>query len=306
MKLLLLIDASAIMHRAYHALPPLTGGPENTPIQAVYGFFSMVHRTLATNNPDGILFCFDTPKPTFRKKLLPSYQAQRPPAPDDFRIQSRLIREFIDAAGLARAEQPGFEADDLIGTAANHPDLRSYHVRVITGDRDLLQLVTDRVTVELLKTGITKTKSYDPETVYDEYQLQPSQIADLKAIAGDSSDNYQALKGVGPKTATKILHQFGSVEGVLANPEEIRPDSLRAKVLEHREDLTLLKKIASIDTTVNFELPSTLQPPSLFPASLFQLFETYGLNSVKKRFFPDESRYSILRGDQMSLVDIDS
>lgn len=304
MKTILIIDANAIMHRAFHALPELNA-PDGTPINAVYGFFTMMHRALASHQPHGILFCFDTPTPTFRKKLLPSYQEQRPTPPDSLKTQFALVRKFLDTAKLARLEQPGFEADDVIGSACVHPQLKTYHKNVISGDRDLLQLASNHTTIELLKTGLSKTVSFTPQIVQETYHLSPEQIPDLKALSGDASDNYQAIKGLGPKTATKLLHQFGSLEQILAHRSEIVSERLRQQITDHQDDLKLLKTIASIKVDISITIPDSVYLPTTFPQSFYSLLTQYELKTLRDRFFPkkpaSQTEYNTDK-DQLSLM----
>src|SRR3989338_3747664 len=230
MDTLLLIDGNAIMHRAFHALPPFKT-KDGIPTNVIYGFFSMLHKSIADFKPNFIVVCFDTPKPTFRNKIFKDYQAQRPKISDDFITQIPLVKEALDKAGIIHLEKDGFEADDLIGTISNKYKTNQIRVLILSGDRDIQQLVDKNVFVITPKLGLSDIKIYDTAEVLNTFGLNPEKIPDLKALMGDSSDNYTGAKGIGPKTAAKLIQQFGSIKEIYSHLNEIE-EKLRQPLKE--------------------------------------------------------------------------
>lgn len=221
MNRLVLIDGNAILHRAYHALPRLTT-PEGTIVNAVYGFVSMLIKVWNDFKPTHVAVAFDRPEPTFRKSMYTAYQAARPRMADDLVAQVALVHDVVAAFGIPIFEAAGFEADDVIGTlAAKVKGKRQTEkggmdeIIIVTGDRDLLQLVDDRVKVFMPTKGLSEGKLYGEAEVVEKFGVSPKQIPDLKALTGDASDNYPGVPGIGPKTAVKLLAGYGSVEKLL-------------------------------------------------------------------------------------------
>lgn len=286
MKKLLIIDGHAIIHRAYHALPPLTA-KDGTPTNAVYGFFSMLHKAILDNKPYDVIVCFDTPTPTFRKKLYEGYQAKRPEMASDLSVQIPRIKELLDAAHITRMEQPGFEADDVIGTIAEKLK-KTMEVRILTGDKDILQLVDTHVQVIMPKIGLSTITEYTTESVVEKFSVTPLQIPDLKALAGDASDNYSAIKGLGPKTAVKLITQFHTVEKLFENIDKLADEKLKAKLLEHKETVLLFKTIATIRRDVEIEIPARTTDLLPYSDDLKAQFIKYQFNSLYKKYFDSE------------------
>jgi len=246
MKTLLLIDANSIIHRAFHALPPLTSR-RGKPIQALYGLSSIFLKLFRECKPDYAAALFDRPEPTFRKEKYPEYKAQRPKAVDELVSQIIEARDFFPAFGIRIFEKPGFEADDLIATFAekfkNEPDVQ---VVVLTGDRDTLQLVEgEKVVVRTFKTGISDTMTYDEKAVMVKYGLRPDQLIDYKALVGDPSDNIKGVLGIGPKTALAILTRFNTLENAYEHMEE--DPKLEAKLAPFKKDAFLAKELVTLD-----------------------------------------------------------
>ncbi|MBS3903643.1 MAG: hypothetical protein KGZ30_04720 [Anaplasmataceae bacterium] len=215
MKTLLLIDSHAIIHRAYHALPPLTSS-DGKPTNALYGVSSLLLKVLGGVKPDYVAALFDRPEPTFRKEKYEEYKAQRAKADDDLVAQIIEARELFENFGIAVFEAPGFEADDLIATLAKRfSEEKNLQIIILTGDLDTLQLVDGKkVIVRVLKKGVSETFDYDEEAVRERYGLKPEQLVDYKALVGDPSDNIKGVPGIGPKTATDLLQKYGSLEGL--------------------------------------------------------------------------------------------
>jgi DNA polymerase-1 len=285
MKTYVLIDGNAIMHRAFHAIPSTLTAQDGTPTNAIYGFFTMLYKVTQDYQPDFVTVCFDTPVPSFRKKLLKEYQAHRPKAPDEFKQQVPIILSLLDDAGIDRVQKEGYEADDLIGSLA-HAINNDLQTLILTGDKDILQLVNDHTHVISPRTGISKIIRYDDQMVLDKMGVPPARIPDFKALAGDPSDNYHAAKGIGPKTAVQLVSQFGTVEDMYAHIDHVQKDRIRNILIEHKEDVLLLKKIATIVT--DLEVPLDLEKESFsgFHENLKDRLEDLQLNSLIKRFFP--------------------
>src|SRR6185295_6758900 len=208
LKKLVLIDGNAIVHRAFHALPPLARQSDGTLTNAVYGFFSMVLKILSELKPDYLIVCFDSAAPTFRKQMYAGYQAKRPTMSDDLTPQFKLIRDILEKSKVKIEALNGFEADDLIGTLSTQANKEGIYTIILTGDRDMLQLVDKDTMVLAPIVGVTKTILYDEQKVREKYGLNPSQVVDYKALVGDSSDNYPGVSGIGPKTAADLINKF--------------------------------------------------------------------------------------------------
>lgn len=253
MKTLLLIDAHAMIHRAYHALPDTLRTKDGTPTNAVYGFFLMLQKIIIDFRPSHLAVCFDTPVPTFRKKLYTEYQAKRPPMEDTLRVQIPIIKDLLDDGGVTRLEKEGFEADDVIGTIAEKLKKEFERVLIVTGDRDLLQLTDEKVFLIAPKKGVTNFDLFTPHEVEKKFGVTPEHIPDYKALAGDASDGYNTAKGIGPKTAQKLLSLHPTVEELLANLQDVENERWRNTLSEYKEQIMLFKKIATIvrDVEVN-------------------------------------------------------
>jgi DNA polymerase-1 len=253
MRTLLLIDANSLIHRAYHALPPLTAS-DGSPAGALYGLARMLTKIMREEHPEYVAACFDRPEPTFRKEEYEEYKAHRPETDEELVAQLIAAHELFDAVGIRVFDRPGFEADDCIATLAHRfggtEDLRTV---ILTGDRDTLQLVRgDRVVVRAPKKGISDTITYDEDKVREEYGLAPAQMIDYKALAGDPSDNIKGVPGVGPKTAKALLSKYPSVEEVLAHPE----DPATAKVAGQKEAALQAKRLVILRNDAPLEAGS--------------------------------------------------
>jgi len=216
-----LIDAYSLIHRAFYALPPLhTSGGE--PTNAVLGFANMLLALLEEEQPDYVAVAFDRSGPTFREEMFEEYKAQRPSMPDDLRPQVARVEEFLKAMNILVFGRQGFEADDMIGTLAEQARERGLDVLIVTGDRDLLQMVNDRVQVMITRRGIRDMQRMDVQGVIDALGVPPARVADLKGLMGDTSDNIPGVPRIGPKTAVKLLQEYGTLENVLANADAIK------------------------------------------------------------------------------------
>ena len=218
MKTLLLIDANSLIHRSFHALPPFTA-PNGEPTGALYGLSSIFLKIIKEKKPDYWAAAFDRPEPTFRKEIFKDYKIQRPKAPDELISQIIKARELLGKFGIRFFEQPGFEADDLIAALVKRFEPgKDLKIVILTGDLDTLQLVVDdKVAVETPKKGISETVVYDEKAVRERYSLNPEQLPDYKGLAGDSSDNIPGVLGIGPKTASRLLGEYHSLENLYQN-----------------------------------------------------------------------------------------
>lgn len=249
MNRLVLIDGNAVMHRAYHALPPLTA-PDGKPVHVVYGFVSIILKIFHDLKPSHMTVAFDRSGPTFREKLFAAYQSQRPKMEDDFISQIPLVHDVVAAFGIPIFESDGFEADDVIGTICRQVMKTVIHqVVIITGDRDILQLVRDEKVLVFMPTkGLSEGKLYGEKDVTERMGVAPKFIADLKALMGDASDNYPGVVGIGPKTAIQLLNQFGSVENVYTDIGRVSGEMIKTKLIAGRESAFLGKHLATIRT----------------------------------------------------------
>lgn len=242
---LVLIDGNSIAYRAFFALPLLQNN-KGTYTNAVYGFAMMLMKVLEEEKPSHVLVAFDAGKMTFRHRDYKDYKGKRDKTPDEFSEQIPLMKELLDRFGIRHFELHQYEADDIIGTLSRKADQEGFSVTIVTGDKDLLQLVTDKVHLLMTKKGVTDTDRYDPKKIDEKYGLKPEQIIDLKGLMGDPSDNIPGIPGVGEKTALKLLKQFESVEGVLDNIEDLPGKKLKEKVADNRRDAVLSKELATI------------------------------------------------------------
>ena len=249
----LVVDGSSLIHRAFFALPPLMTG-KGVSTGAVYGLCNMLLRLLKEVQPRYMAVAFDKSRITFRTKMFAEYKGQRKPTPPDLKSQFPLAMQVLNALNVPVLELDDYEADDIIGTLAAHTDGKA-EVIVVTGDRDELQLLNTYTSVYYTKRGISDIKVYTPAVFAEEYAgLEPKQLIDLKGLMGDASDNIPGVQGVGPKTALKLICEYGSVENVLAHTEDVSGKSLKAKLAEHKEAALLSKELATICLNAPVEL----------------------------------------------------
>lgn len=294
---LLLIDGNALMHRAYHALPPFKT-KDGLPTNAVYGFLSMLQKAIVDFKPTHLAVCFDTPTPTFRKKIFAKYQAHRPILDDQLKLQMPLVRETLDKAGITRLEKPGFEADDLIGTITaklKKPDTRIF---IFTGDKDILQLVSDKVFVLAPLIGLANVKLYDRGEVKKRFSLTPEQIPDLKGLMGDSSDNYSGAKGIGPKTAGQLLLQFQTIDNLYKNLGRVKNQRIRKILDVHKENIFLSKQLATIKTDVDLKFDFDKTRFTGFQPELKNHLEKLEIYSLIKRLFQEKKEKPVKKTAQ--------
>lgn len=252
MKKLVLLDGHAILHRAFHALPPTFINKEGTSTNAVYGFTTMLLRIISDLKPDYLAVAFDLPKPTFRQQQYIAYQAKRPEMASNLSEQIPLVHELLEALKIQYFEVAGYEADDVIGALAWQATNIS-EVIIVTGDKDMFQLVNSHVKVCVPVKGLSETKIYDEQAIHDEHGVSASQWIDVKALKGDASDNYPGVAGIGPKTAQDLIAKFGSLEEVYKNLTKLDAKTAK-KLAEGAEDAGMAKKLATIVTDVPVHL----------------------------------------------------
>lgn len=284
MKTLLLIDGNAIMHRAFHALPSFKT-KSGIPTNIVYGFFSTLHKAVSDFKPTHLVVCFDTPKPTFRNEIFKEYQIQRPKIQDEFKVQIPLLKEALFAGGIQLLEKDGFEADDIIGTLAKKAEKEHMKVLILTGDRDILQLVDKNIFVIAPQTGLSNIKMYDEGEVKNKMLVSPAKIADLKALTGDPSDNYPGAKGIGPKTAAKLIDRFHSVENLLENLDKLDNDKIKTILKNEKEIIELSKKLSTIVVDIPLQIDLEKAKFEWFHNNLKDFFSKLEIKSLTKRIF---------------------
>jgi len=254
-KRLIIIDSNSIIHRAYHALPPLTT-KKGELVNAVYGFLLVFFKVLREFQPDFVVATFDFPAPTFRHKEFKEYKATRPKAPDELYNQIPKVKEILESFNVPIFEKEGFEADDLIGAIAKLAPkkqiLPAIETIILSGDLDTLQLINLHTKVYILKKGVKETILYDEKAVKERYGLSPEQLVDFKALKGDPSDNIPGVPGIGEKTAIKLIKEFGNLENLYSALTGLN-QPLRAKLEEYKDQAFFSKNLAKINQNVEID-----------------------------------------------------
>ncbi|HIZ22775.1 MAG TPA: DNA polymerase I, partial [Candidatus Blautia faecigallinarum] len=283
---ILLIDGHSILNRAFYGLPDLTNG-EGRHTGAVYGFLNILFRILEEEKPEYLTVAFDVHAPTFRHKIYQAYKGTRKAMPEELREQVPLIQEMLAAMGVNIVTLEGYEADDLLGTLARRSEAKGMEVTILSGDRDLLQLATEKVLIRLPKTskGKTTIEDFHAGQVKEKYQVTPSQIIDLKALMGDASDNIPGIPGVGEKTAAKLIGEFQTVENAYAHLEEIKPNKARESIREHYDLARLSKTLATINTDSPLEFSyEDARLKNLFTKEAYDLCRRLEFKNLLGRF----------------------
>jgi DNA polymerase I len=244
-KKIVLIDGNSVAYRAFFALP-LLNNDKGIHTNAIYGFAMMLDKILAEEKPSHVLVAFDAGKTTFRHETFEEYKGGRQKTPPELSEQFPYIRKLLDAHGIRHYELENFEADDIIGTLSKQAEEKGYDVKIVSGDRDLTQLATDKTTVLVTKKGVTDMEKYTPEHIQEKYGISPLQIIDMKGLMGDTSDNIPGVPGIGEKTAIKLLKEFESVEKVLDSIEQVKGKKLKENLTTYKDQAILSKKLATI------------------------------------------------------------
>lgn len=283
---ILLIDGHSILNRAFYGLPDLTNS-EGKHTGAVYGFLNILFRILEEEKPDYLTVAFDLHEPTFRHKMYEAYKGTRKPMPSELREQVPLIREVLTSMGVKTVSMAGYEADDLLGTLAFRSEKQGMDVTILSGDRDLLQLATDKIMIRLPKTsrGKTTIENFHAEQVLEKYQVTPPQIIELKALMGDSADNIPGIPGVGEKTATKLIVQYGSIENAHEHLEEVKPNKAKESLREHYDLAVLSKTLATINTDSPLEFSyEEARLQDLYTPEAYELCKRLEFKNLLSRF----------------------
>jgi len=254
MKKIAIIDGNSLINRAYYAMrnPMIT--KEGIFTQGIFGFLNMLEKIRKDYEPEYMAIAYDLKAPTFRHKEYEEYKAGRKKMPPELAMQIPLLKDVLRAMNIKQFEIEGFEADDIIGTVAREAEAAGLQPYIITGDRDELQLATDVTNIIFTKKGVSEFEMYDRQAMIDKYGLTPTQFIDLKGIMGDKSDNIPGIPGVGEKGATKLLLEYGSVENIIANVDNLKPAGIKAKVEEHAQLAMMSKRLATINTNVPIEI----------------------------------------------------
>lgn len=254
MKNIILIDASSLIYKAYFAIPNTLTNASGEAINAVYGFMSMIIRLIQKEKPDMLAIAFDKKGPTFRHKAYVEYKTNRAKTPEELHAQIPLIKEILHEINVPCFEMAGYEADDVLGSMAKQisKERSDYYVKIVSGDKDILQLVDDRILVLLSKVGISNLRPYTNLEVRNEFSLTPKQIIDFKALAGDKSDNIPGLSGVGKITAVKLLTEFNNVNNIFDNLDKL-PEKLKNKFIAEEEVVRISYTLAEIVTDMELD-----------------------------------------------------
>jgi DNA polymerase-1 len=281
----MLIDSNSLIYRAYFALiqTPLTTSRGQL-VNAVFGFWSIVLRGFQDVRPDYVICAFDLAGPTFRHEQYADYKSTRRPMPDDLRDQFPIVRQIIEAFGIPIYQLQGFEADDLIAALVRQAEDRGIDTTIVSGDLDLLQLVSDHTTLMTTRGGVQQTTFYDPARINERYGLSAAQMVDFKALKGDSTDNIPGIPGVGEKTAATVLQQFGTLDRLYEQIDQVLPEKLRVKLAENRDNVFRWRELVTVRADLPIELE--LEPARLGDydrAEVLRLFREYEFRSLVER-----------------------
>jgi len=286
--LLLLFDGNALVHRAFHALPMLTVSKTGEMVNAVQGFASTLLKVLNEIKPTHWAVAFDRPGPTFRHEKFEDYKAQRPKAPEELISQIKRVHQLVDAFNIPAFEIDGYEADDVLGTLSRQSGQQNIDTLIVTGDNDMLQVVSPSTKVMSPRRGFSDTVIYDEAGVEEKYGIYPGQLADLKALTGDPSDNIPGIPGVGDKTAAKLLQQFDSIDGIYAHIDKVTPEKLQTLLRDYKDRVLQNKELATIVTDVPITLNlDTCQVSAYDRQQVVELFRELGFAQLLSRL-PEE------------------
>ncbi len=279
------IDGNSLMHRAFHAVPPTMNAPDGRPTNAIFGFLNMFLKMIDAFNPDGVVVAFDKGKPRVRMEMLPQYKAQRPPMDPDLHAQFPMIKELLAALNVPILQSEGWEGDDILGTMARLGEEAGCDMLLVTGDRDMYQLVTEHVNVVSTRKGLSDVAIMTPESVDDLYHgITPALVPDFYGLKGDTSDNSPGVPGIGPKKASALIAQYGSLDEVIAHADEVKGkmgENLRA----HIDDALLSRKVATIRTDAPVELDfDATSFPAFSADEVSAALGTLGITAMQNRF----------------------
>ena len=279
------VDGNSLMHRAFHAVPPTMNAPDGRPTNAIFGFLNMFLKMIDAFDPDGVVVAFDKGKPRVRMEMLPQYKAQRPPMDPDLHAQFPMIKELLQAIHVPIVQAEGWEGDDILGTLARTGEEAGCDMLLVTGDRDMYQLVTEHVNVVSTRKGLSDVAIMTPESVDDLYHgITPALVPDFYGLKGDSSDNIPGVPGIGPKKASALIAKYGNLDEVIAHADEIKGkmgENLRA----HIDDALLSRKVATIrkDAPIEIDFAST-SFPSYTAEDVAAALGGVGITAMQNRF----------------------
>ena len=292
-KKLVLIDGFSILFRAFYGLPRLTNS-KGVPTNAIYGFLNILFKIIDEESPDYLTIAFDTDKPTFRHEMYEEYKGTRKPTPDELISQIPIVKEVLKAMNISIVEKDGYEADDVIGTLSKRWDKNSYKVTVVSGDRDLLQLATDKIKIRIPKTKSTGTEieDYYAKDVIEKYQVTPIELIDVKGLMGDPSDNIPGVPGIGEKTATKLIVEYGSIENAHDHIEEVKPKRARENLAANYDIALKSRELATIVTDCDLDYKiEDASLENLYNEDVFVIFKNLEFGSFLSRFDVDANSY---------------
>jgi len=277
-EILVIIDGNSLINRAYYALPKLTNS-EGLHTNGIFGFTKMIKKIIDNYNPNYLIVAFDVKAPTFRHEQYKDYKGTRKGMPDELAMQMPYMKKLLDAFGIYRMEMAGYEADDLIGTVTNYSNKKGIDTLIVSGDKDNLQLVKENIKLILPKKGISEIKFFERDDVFEELGVYPEHVIDYKALAGDQSDNIPGVKGIGAKTASKLIQEFGTLEEIYDNIDLVSSERIKNLLIVHKEDAVISKTLATIEQEVPMDID----------------FEKYRFSELNKG-----SSYELLKQLQMS------
>jgi len=281
-----IIDSNSIIHRAFHALPPLKK-KDGTVVNAVYGFLLVLFKLLKELNPKYLVACFDLPEPTFRKKAFEQYKAHRKKAPQELYDQIPMVKDVLKVFNVPVFEKAGYEGDDLIGTLSRLSDKENI---VVSGDLDNLQLINNNTKVYFLRQGVKNTILMDEEEVKKKYDgLTPEQLIEYKSLRGDASDNIPGVKGIGEKTAIKLIKDFKTIDNLYSKIEEVSPEKIKQKLIEGKDNAKLSRVLVEIKKDVPLEVDmNNCEWGGYNEKEVVDMLKDFDFNSLIKNITPEE------------------
>ena len=300
MSKLLLIDGNSIMNRGYYALPKTLTSADGLHTNALLGFLNIFFKIYGEEKPSNIIVAFDVHQPTFRHEVYKEYKGTRHGMDPELKEQMPVIKEILATMNIKTVEMGGFEADDIIGTYSRHGEAAGMEVSILSGDRDLLQLATDKILVRIPKTkgGQTTVENYYAKDVVEEYGVTPIEFIEMKGLMGDTSDNIPGVQGIGPKTAANIIQKYHTIEAALEDIENVKPDKARKNLDEEREMALFSRDLATIKLDVDVAMnvnESAVSEDDIYSTAVYNTFLNYGLRSLLKKFD--------LKSDEMDQVE---
>ncbi|MDR1365775.1 MAG: hypothetical protein LBJ03_01640 [Holosporales bacterium] len=277
---LILIDGSGFIYRAFYALPKLTSQYDQTPVGAVYGFCHMILSTASAHKHDYIAVVFDAGRKTFRHEIYAQYKANRGDIPEDLVPQFPMVRMSCDVLGIPHIEENGVEADDLIASYAAKAKNSGLLTEIVSSDKDLIQVMDNNVAVY----DPMKSQFLSDESVFKKYGICPHQMIDFQALVGDASDNIPGIAGVGPKTASMLLQQFGSLDRIFANLDKITSIRLKERLVKYKDDAYISKKLSTLKTDLSLKIPIEKLVRRPISNIAHDFFSKHGFNNIIKRW----------------------